>query len=519
VQAEVTRLAYNPIDSAFYYSTASGNIYKVLMPGTGPTHDTLIYTLSDHHIQYLQGFTFQDSCIFVSGNNDISSPTTTALIQRGKLISGYARKWDTVAYTAPYPTSGWYDHLFSGMTLNLSGDTILICSGARGDHGEVETNAGLYPGLRNLPITTKIFRIPASAKNLQIPNDSAALAASGLIYCSGIRNTFDFAYNAKGDLFGCENSGDRDMEDELNFLQQGKHYGFPWMMGGGYNPQQFATYDPTTDSLVNKDGWAWTIGSFHNDPTFPQKPAGLQMKLPCLNLGPDAAFLRDSATGKTFNGPAAGKPVYSFTPHRSPLGLTFDRDSVLGGDFRGCGFVLSYTRGNPSRTDSSLLLIPFKDSAEDLLMLVMKKDMVNDNYSFQAIKIADLFNRPVDAVLRDTSMFVIEIDYSGNQSLWRIDFPRYVKPVVSVGASKFNDEAFAYPNPVDKELHFSIDHLQDRRINLKIYDASGQLVHSVLADHQQSISVNTSSFASGIYTWQIDADKVCSKGKIVVAHH
>jgi hypothetical protein len=40
VQAEVTRLAYNPIDSAFYYSTANGNIYKVMMPNSAAAYDT-----------------------------------------------------------------------------------------------------------------------------------------------------------------------------------------------------------------------------------------------------------------------------------------------------------------------------------------------------------------------------------------------------------------------------------------------------------------------------------------------
>jgi glucose/arabinose dehydrogenase len=519
VNAEVTRLAFNSLDSSFYYSTANGNIYKVIIPHLSRARDTLVYTVSDHGVQYLQGMTFHDSCLYVSGNNDPWTSLTTGIIMRGKLSGGYVRDWDTVARTEPYPTSGWYDHFCSGLTLNPTGDTLLLCSGSRGDHGEVQTNGGVYPGLRNLPITTVILRIPAAATGLVIPNDSAALASMGLIFCSGIRNTFDFAYNAKGDLFGCENSGDRDMDDELNFLQSGKHYGFPWMMGGGYNPQQYPGYNPSADSLVNKIGWAWTIGSFHNDPTFPQKPAGLKLTLPCKNYGPDAAFLRDSATGTTYNAAAVSQPVYSFTPHRSPLGLTFDKDSILGGDYRGCGFVLSYTRGNPALPDSSVLLIPFKDTSEDLLMLVMEKDAASDTYSFHAHKIADQFNRPVDAVLRDTTMYVIEILYTGEQSLWRIDFPRYMKPVTGIDAHVAGGNVIAYPNPANNLLHIPIDQPSNKKIALSIFDASGRRVFTESKKYAQPrISVNTALFAPGLYHWEIAGSDVSGKGTFVVVH-
>lgn len=517
VQAEVTRLAFNPVDSSLYYGTANGNIYKVIIPNAGPARDTLIYTVADHGVQYMQGMLFSDSNLIVSGNNDGFTPITTGLIQRGKLQSGYSRIWKNVAHTDPYPTSGWYDHFCSGLTLNLSGDSLLLCSGARGDHGEVETNGGLYPGLRNLPVTTVILRIPANADSLLIPNDSAALASKGMIYCRGIRNTYDFAYNADGDLFGCENSGDRDMEDELNFLQPGKHYGFPWMMGSGYNPMQYPSYDPNTDSLVNKIGWAWTIGSFHNDPTFPQKPAGLKLTLPCKNNGPDAAFLRDSATGKTYNAASINEPVYSFTPHRSPLGLTFDRDSILGSDYRGAGFVLSYTRGNPSLPDSSVLLIPFKDTAEDLLLLTMKKDLINDSYSFRSEKIIESFGRPVDAVLLDTCMYVIEIQYTGDQSLWRIDFPRYVPPPAGVNLVNSSQNVVAYPNPVDGILHISMKSIINENSNLKIYDASGRLVVQMrLQAGQRLATVNTSSFVPGVYYWNLAGESVKGNGKFEV---
>jgi glucose/arabinose dehydrogenase len=519
VQGGATRLVFNRIDSSYYYSTMDGNIYKVIMPSSGVAYDTLIYTISDHGIQYVQGMAFYDSCLYVSGNNDSNTPLTTGIIQRGKMLAGYLREWENVAQTVPYQTAGAFDHLFSGLTTNLTGDTLLICSGSRGDHGEEETNSGMYPGLRNLPLTSLIFHIPSAATGLVIPNDSASLDSMGLIFCTGIRNTYDFAYNAAGDLFGCENSGDRDMEDELNFLQQGKNYGFPWMMGSRYNPEQYSWFDPLADSLINHNSWAWSLGAFHNDSLFPQKPAGLELTLPCLNNGPDAAFLRDSATGITYNAAAASQPVYSFTPHRSPLGLTFDRDSILGSDLRGNGFVLSYTRGNSSLLDSSALLVPFNDNSEDLLMLDMEKDSANDSYSFNAYKIVEGFNHPVDAVLRDTSMYVIEIDFSGQQSLWRIDFPRYVNVASSIQGNNSAGNVLAYPNPANNALNFSFNNFQNEKAVLRIFDPLGRLIVTETKNNShQHLTINTASFIPGIYHWQLAGGDANCNGKFVVAH-
>ena len=425
VETGITRLAFNPIDQSLYYATYNGNIYKIIKPPVGPSYDTLIYTISHHGVQYVQGLAFYGTTLYVSGNNEKATPLTIGIIVRGDLLSGYFREWETVASTVPYATADAFDHLFSGMTLNPAGDTIIICSGSRGDHGEVQTRYGAYPGLRNLPVTSLILKIPASATNLVIPNDSAQLISMGLVYAYGIRNTYDFAYNAAGHLFGVENSGDRDHEEEINWLRPGRNYGFPWMMGSSYNPQQFAWFNPNTDLLINHNSWAWSLNAFYNDPTFPQKPAGLQLTMPCINLGPDAAFMRDSATGATYNAAAISQNIYSFTPHRSPLGITVDKDSVLGSDLRGNTFVLSYSRGDGSLPDSSALLVPFNDHGEDLLMLDMEINASNDNYTFHAYKIVKGFNHPVDAVLLDTVMYVIEVDFAGTPSLWKITFPHY----------------------------------------------------------------------------------------------
>jgi len=117
-------------------------------------------------------------------------------------------------------------------------------------------------------LTAKIFRLPATASNLLLPNDTNALRNAGYIFAEGTRNSFDFAWAPNGDLFATENGPDRDMSDELNWLRQGLHFGFPWRIGGADNPQQFPNYDPTTDRLLDSRFVGVGGGTYHNDPTF-----------------------------------------------------------------------------------------------------------------------------------------------------------------------------------------------------------------------------------------------------------
>jgi glucose/arabinose dehydrogenase len=311
VENNITRLCYSTLDSSLYYLTYDGNIYKVTAAGNP---DLLVSSLGDHGLQTCQGMVIEDSVIYISGNNNVDSAYTTGYIMRGTLQPNNTRIWSVLAESVPYATSQKFDHFFSGLGINATHDTLLLCSGSRGDHGEVRDNSGLFPNTRNLAITSVVLQIPLTAQGLIIPNDTTALDALELVYARGIRNTYDFAYNSTGELFGVENSGDRDHEDEMNWMQKGHHYGFPWVMGGTDNPQQYAWFNPAADLLINHNSGSWNQGAFTNDPAFPQKPAGLICDLPCRNDGPDAAYMRDSITGNTYDAGAVNQAIYSFTP-------------------------------------------------------------------------------------------------------------------------------------------------------------------------------------------------------------
>src|SRR5690606_27892953 len=116
------------------------------------------------------------------------------------------------------------DHGFNAVVVTPDGLTLLVNSGARTDHGEVQSSGGIFPGKREEPVSAKILQLPIDGLDLIIPNDEVTLAASGFVYASGVRNTYDLAFNAEGDLFGPENSGDHDDPEELNWLQEGAHY-------------------------------------------------------------------------------------------------------------------------------------------------------------------------------------------------------------------------------------------------------------------------------------------------------
>ncbi len=503
VKNYVSRICYSKVDNSFYYLTLSGDIYKIKKQ-SAVYSDTLLYTSVDHTIQACQGMVILDSTIFVSGNNDKDSVLTKGFLMKGVLNASNIRVWSQVARTVPYFTSKASDHWISGLGINKTNDTLLVCSGSRGDHGEINDRGGLAPLARNLALTSVIFQIPITTTGLIIPNDSVALDAQNLVFARGIRNTYDFAYNASGDLFGADNSGDRDMEDELNWLQKGHHYGFPWIMGGSENPQQFPWYDPFSDSLINHNSNEWIQGRFTNDPTFPQKPIGLITDLPCLNNGVDAAYMRDSITGITYNAGVLGQGIYSFTPHRSPLGLVFDTDSILGGMYNGNGFVLSYTRGDSSIAGYSKLLSPFKDPSEDLIMMKMIKDNFNQTYSFSSTKIVSNFSTPIDAVLLDTSIYVIEIGGGNTSSLWRIDFPKTNTSIVEQRNPPFE----IYPNPCNDYLKIHFKDVLKERTTISIQDVTGKIVLDFNSiSGIKSITLPVSKIKAGIYMLEIVNNK------------
>ncbi|MGD1893965.1 MAG: cytochrome c class I [Cyclobacteriaceae bacterium] len=414
-QRGCVRINYDPTTESFLYNTMRGDIYQVSPDGKS---EELIATAEDHGITTLQGFRLYQDLMFLVGNIDSNGDKGT----KGKIVRGTRQPdgnytFELLAITEDYGrTATIYSHEFNGIAVDLAGEYIYVNSGARTDHGELQDNEGAYPGAREVPLTACIFRLPADGKDILLKNDSIDLAANGYLFSDGVRNAYDLTFSPEGKLFGVSNSSDYDHPEEMNWFREGRHYGYPWEMGGIQNPQQFPDWDPDPekDPFINTMALAHRGKQFRNDPEFPPKPANVELVPPIQNLGPDANIYRDRETGLIMDADTTGATVGTFTPHRSPLGLFFDRDSVLADPYRGDAFVLSWSDGK-----TQPLMRPFSPLGADLIHLELTYDAAIDNYALRSYRIVGDFRGPTDAVQVGEHIYVIE----NRGSIWKITMP------------------------------------------------------------------------------------------------
>jgi glucose/arabinose dehydrogenase/cytochrome c553 len=176
---------------------------------------------------------------------------------------------------------GPYNHGVNHLAQGPDG-LLYVSSGSRTDGGE-EGNSPNYDKSGENGLTAKLWRLDPRSEHPQIQ-----------IFADGLRNTYHFTWDRQGRLLGVENGTDADTPEELNWIERGKHYGFPYEFGD------------------------WTTKPY---PHTPDAPRGLAFVRPFKNVGPDAADRGGTAT---------------FTPHSSPstiLELGADWPAPLGGSF------------------------------------------------------------------------------------------------------------------------------------------------------------------------------------------
>ena len=375
-----------------------------------------VYTAADHGLSRPSALFIDDAGTFYVLKRIDLSGYNIATITKGEVdpTSG-ERTWFTLAETAPYERCDCiYNHEVNGLVVSPDNRSLFINSGSRTDHGEIQDGNGLFPGLRETALTAIVLRVPTDARDLVLPNDRYALLDRGFLFAEGLRNAYDLAFAPNGDLFATENGPGRDMPEELNWLRQGHHYGFPWRMGLDDTPQQFPDYDPATDFLLSPLSTAVREGYYHNDPSYPPPPRAFTD--PVINLGPDADAYRDPADGRIKDASDEGVRFGTFTAHRSPLGLVFDVDHALAEPFRGDGFTLSWTPGDPNGDSVNG---PFYDPSQDLLHLDLTK--VGDAYQARVTRLVGGFSNPVDAEIIGHRLYVLE--WGGQRGLWEIVLP------------------------------------------------------------------------------------------------
>ncbi len=403
-------MARNPINGEIHFLNPNDGIFRVEL--TPPTNTYKVVARADISKDgNPAGMAFgPDGTLYVVVNRKAGQNRTQAVIRKGVAAASERFTWETLASTEPYPlANNNFDHLYNGIVVSPDGKWVFVNAGSRTDHGEVQSNGGAFPDTREVPLTSAIFRIPADARDLTLPADEAALKP--YLFADGTRNAYDLEFAPNGDLFATDNGPDADYPDELYWMREGLHYGFPWRFGNQDNPQQFADYDASKDVRLPPDFIAVKNGTYRNDPGFP-KPPPVTFANPVANLGPDATKYRGD-DGREHDAAAEGRPLYTFTPHRSPLGLVFTTDAKMPADLRGDGgslsaFVLSWGAAGGT----------LSDKGQDLLHLRLTKR--GDNYESVTTQIARGFKHPIDAVMIENRLYVLE--YGADGAIWELTF-------------------------------------------------------------------------------------------------
>jgi glucose/arabinose dehydrogenase len=511
-------MARDPQNSLIYLANANGDLSRLNPAAASPALEKL-YAAADHRVGNVAGFAIGPDGTFYLSNNTSQGSRTVAAITKGVLDPATgARQWSILASTEPYPLSGNnFDHRANGMVISPDNRYIFLNSGSRTDHGEVQANGGIFPGVREVPLSASIFRLPTGGQNLVIPAEEEALRASGYLFAKGVRNAYDLAFAPNGDLFATENGPDRDMDEELNWLREGRHYGFPWRMGREDNPQQFPDYEPAKDELLPPNFVAIQRGTYVNDPTFPPPPAPFTD--PVLNLGPDADSFRDSADGEVKDASDQGLHRSTFTAHRSPLGLVFDVEKRLAGPYTGNAFMLSWTEGDAFGDSKAG---PFRDPGQDLLHLELRKK--GEEYEARVTRIADRFANPIDAVLLGNRLYVLE--YSGNRAVWEITFPESPTAVAELGPipARFSLDQ-NYPNPFNAGTVIRFELEKEGAVELGVFSLQGQRVRTLVSGVQAPGSRQVvwdgrdergQPAASGVYLYRLRAGGMVQTRRLIL---
>ena len=406
---EPIRLVKDEVTGNLLYNEYGGTIWEIDITSPTPVFN-FRYSAFDHNLPIVQGMTMHDDILYLVGNEEVNNGNdNVGIIAKGVRIDNNRREWTVIARTEPYlgkPETP-FDHKMAGNAVSPDGQFIYVSTNSRTNHGEV---AGLS---REDDLNILILKIPTNPSSpIDLRNDKTWLRNNGYLYAEGIRNGFDMAFDNNGNLFEVENSGQRDDPEEMNWIREGRHYGFPYRLGGNDNPIITAGYDSNNDPLVPNDQKGTPL--FAYDPNFPAPPAGVTFSEPIRNLGPDADLFRDPNTGAIRDASNEGSFITTFTAHRSPVGFGFDNANTMGGNFTGDAFMASFS-GNTWPLIGG--------DSEDLLHIELNYNGALDNYDANVYKIATGFAQPIDIVVDDNIIWLAEYGDGVNRGLWKITLP------------------------------------------------------------------------------------------------
>ena len=192
-------------------------------------------------------------------------------------IAGVPKPWLELSWPAGV---GTYGHGINDMGFDDAG-LLYVSSGSRTDANEagVEDDKGKDGEVR---VTSAMLRIDPS---IERPTEDDVE-----VFADGLRNTYGWLWLGGGDgrMVGLDSGPNANPPAELNFIEEGAHYGFPY---------RFSDWDRQPYLHV------------------PPAPTGLELTDPVLNVGPAARGLSE-------------QPIGTFEAHSSPLGLAEITDLI-----------------------------------------------------------------------------------------------------------------------------------------------------------------------------------------------
>ena len=473
------RIRRDPASGRLYVLQNTGLVQRVDLDSTDAATLTTVYQTKDHGLNAPLGMAFgQDGTMYLVGN-DSTGPIGTATIVKGvpDTPGSEIRTWSVIAQTVPYQYGNIYNHRMSGIVVNPAGDSIYVNSGAATDHGE------MHGGYREVGLTSIILKLPTHGNPILLQDDRGWLRSNGYLFAEGIRNSFDFAYSGSGDLIDVQNSGDRDDPEEMNWLREGHHYGFPWRISTDNTPQQFVPYNPHADPLLSPNAWGGgnLYVTFSNDTSYPPRPDSVTFTDPIPSVGPDADHFRDTVTGAVKDASALGATIQTLTPHRSPDGIVFDKDSLLSGEFKGGAFVISVS--------NSSLVTALGDTSDDLLLVNLTKQ--DGDYSARVTRLVSGFNSPLGIEIVGNKLFVMETGLEAPNTtpkLWLVTLPLGIPTAVTPEQAR--PQAYAlfpnYPNPFNPTTTIRYAVPEPAGVTLAVFDVLGRRVRTLVSERVSS---------------------------------